>query len=497
MSIGQSIAKQILLGGLTQFLVSFRGLIIMPIIIKTAGDSIFGTYVLLSSIVVFLAGISSFGTNYTFRRELPAADTSDQRRALLMPSLTFRIASTAIFAALLYFGSQSLLAMTGEKMPFSPGYLVLWLLGLTVQETATDYYRYTSRFGTFNLLTIGQIYIHIGATIGVVLWGHELSLNMLLLLHGSSLLVLAFPTLILGILRETGLSRPLYHWPKFWRDTSLGLPLTGEFIIDFLVAFGDRYLIGLLLSAAAVGQYQASYALAGLLIFFPKLLGTILPPTLCRLWDENKIQQAELLVSHALRLFLILAIPFCVGALIVGPTLLATLTTPEIAYSGRWALALIALAMLFYGIVIILSSVTFVTRQTSVIFAANLIAIILNVGLNLALLSSFPTVTIPAAVSIAAYASAAVYALLKVSPSFKVSFHWPSLLRSLFATLMMTVGLVWCNYLPGSVETTNIIPLTATIAGAIVGYFAVFLLVGGLQASDRTILAGLFRRQSE
>ncbi|WP_417835076.1 lipopolysaccharide biosynthesis protein [Thalassospira xiamenensis] len=497
MSIGQSIAKQILLGGLTQFLVSFRGLIIMPIIVKTAGDSTFGTYVLLSSVVVFLSGISSFGTNYAFRRELPAADTSHQRRALLIPSLTFRIASTAIFSILLYFGAQHLLVLTEESMPFSPGYLILWLLGLTAQETATDYYRYTSRFGTFNLLTIGQIYIHIGATIGVVLWRHELSLDMLLLLHGGSLLILALPTLLFGILRETGVSKPIYHLPKFWRDTSLGLPLTGEFIIDFLVAFGDRYLIGLFLSAAAVGQYQASYALAGLLVFFPKLLGTILPPTLCRLWDENKPQQAEKLVSHALRLFLVLAIPFCVGALIVGPSILATLTTREIAYSGRWALALIALAMLFYGIVIILSSVTFVTRQTSVIFAANLIAMVMNLGLNLALISSFPTITIPAAVSIAAYASAAAYALIKVRPSFQISFPWPSLIRSLFATLIMTVGLVWCNYMPGSVETTDIISLTVTIAGAIGSYFAVFLLIGGLQASDITLLAGLFRRQSK
>ncbi len=497
MSVGRSIAKQILLGGLTQFLVSLRGLIIMPIIVKTAGDSVFGAYVLLSSIVVFLGGISSFGTNYTFRRELPATDKGSQRGALLMPPLTFRIFSTAAFATVLYLVSPAFFALLGESIPFSPGYLVLWLLGLTLQEKATDYYRYTSRFGIFNLLTVGQIYIHIGATVGVVLWWHDLSLDTLLLLQGSSLLVLSLPTLVLGVFRETGLSWPRFHWPTFWADARVGLPLTGEFVVDFLVAFGDRYLIGLFLSLAAVGQYQSSYALAGLLAFFPKVLATVLPPPLCRLWDKKKPQQAEQLVSHALHLFLVLAIPFTAGALVVGPSVVAALTMPEMALAGRWAVALIALGMVFYGIVILLSSVAFVTRQTSVIFKANLIALAGNVALNLAILPFFPNVTVPAAVSVVAYGTAFAYALVKVRKHFRISFHWLSLVRSLLATLVMSASLVWSGYTPGTVGSTEIAVLALTVGAAISGYFAIFVMIGGLPAADRALLASLLRRQPE
>ncbi|WP_165792338.1 polysaccharide biosynthesis C-terminal domain-containing protein [Thalassospira lohafexi] len=494
MSVGRSIAKQILLGGLTQFLVSFRGLIIMPIIVKTAGDSVFGAYVLLSSIVVFISGISSFGTNYTFRRELPSTDTGRQRCALLMPPLTFRIFSTAAFATLLYFGSPGLFGMFGESIPFSPEYLVIWLLGLLFQEKATDYYRYTSRFGIYNLLTLGQIYIHIGAIIGVVLFWHDLSLDTLLLLQGSSLVILSLPTLVLGVFRETGLSWPQCNWRNFWTDARLGLPLTGEFIVDFLVAFGDRYLIGLFLSLAAVGQYQSSYALAGLLAFLPKVLGSVLPPPLCRLWDDKKHQQAEQLVSNALRLFLIIAIPFMVGALIIGPSVVAALTTPEMAFAGRWAVALIAIGMLFYGIIILLSSVAFVTRQTSVIFTANLIAIVGNVALNLVFLSIWPTVTVPAAVSAIVYGIAFSYALYKVRKHFSISFHWSSLIRSILATLVMSAVLCLTGYTPGTIGSTDILVLGLTVFAAMVSYFAVFLVIGGLPAVDRAALAILIRQ---
>lgn len=494
MSVGRSIAKQILLGGLTQFLVSLRGLIIMPIIVKTAGESVFGAYILLSSIVVFIAGISSFGTNYAFRRELPSTDTGSQRCALLMPPLTFRFFSTAAFAAVLYFGSPAFFALLGENIPFSPEYLIIWLLGLTLQEKATDYYRYTSRFGIYNLLTLGQIYIHIGATIGVVLFWHDLSLDTLLLLQGSSLVILSLPTLILGVFRETGVNWPQFQWQKFWADARVGLPLTGEFIVDFLVAFGDRYLIGLFLSLAAVGQYQSSYALAGLLAFLPKVLGTVLPPPLCRLWDEKKHQQAEQLVSNALRLFLVVAIPFTAGALIVGPSIVAALTTPEMAFAGRWAIALIAVGMMFYGITILLSSVAFVTRQTSVIFTANLIAIVGNVALNLVFLSIWPTVTVPAAVSAIVYGIAFSYALYKVRKHFSISFHWSSLIRSILATLVMSAGLCATSYMPGTIGSTDLPAIGLTVLSAIIGYFAVFLLIGGLPTADRAALALLIRQ---
>lgn len=494
MTVGRSIAKQILLGGLTQFLVSLRGLIIMPIIVKTAGESVFGAYILLSSIIVFIGGISSFGTNYRFRRELPSTDIRSQRCALLMPPLTFRFLSTAAFAALLYFGSPAFFALLGEKIPFSPEYLVLWLIGLTLQEKATDYYRYTSRFGIYNLLTLGQIYIHIGATIGVVLFWHKLSLDTLLLLQGSSLVILSLPTLILGVFRETGLSWPQFQWRNFWADARVGLPLTGEFIVDFLVSFGDRYLIGLFLSVAAVGQYQSSYALAGLLAFLPKVLGTVLPPPLCRLWDEKKHQQAEQLVSNAIRLFLIIAIPFTAGSLIVGPSVVAALTTPEMAFAGRWAITLIAVGMVFYGITILLSSVAFVTRQTSVIFTANLIAIAGNVALNLTFLPLWPTVTVPAAVSAIVYGIAFLYALYKVRSYFKVSFHWPSVIRSVLATFVMSGVLCATNYVPAKIGSTDVLTLGATVFTAIFIYFAVFLVIGGLPKADRAALSLLIQK---
>lgn len=494
MSVGHSIAKQVLLGGLTQFLTSLRGLIFMPIIIKTAGESVFGAYILLASVVVFISGISSFGTNYAFRRGLPSTKTNQERRALLMPSICFRIASITILASTLFCWGTDLFSLLGESIPFSPGYLVLWLIGLTTYEIASDYYRYTSRFGVFNLLNIGQVYLPIGAIGAIVLWGDDLSLNTLLALQGVSLILLSLPPLVFGVIRETGLSWPRVKWRKFLEDARLGLAINGEFVVDFLMTFGDRYLIGLFITVSAVGHYQAAYALAGVLSFIPKLLSTVLTPYLCALWDKNDRLQAEKIGSETLRAYLVLSIPFVAGALLVGPSILALLTTQGIAATTRWATAMIATGILLYGFVVLVSCAAFVTRQTKIIIKSSIVAVLVNAVLNCLLLPIYPDVNVAAGTTIVSYGIAFIYAWTKIRPHFAFSFHVPTCLRALFATLVMGVFLWFAGYEPGMVTQNGIMYLILSISGAMLVYLVSFIAIGGLSDTDRATFFSLFRR---
>jgi O-antigen/teichoic acid export membrane protein len=221
----------------------------------------------------------------------------------------------------------------------------------------------------------------------------------------------------------------------------------------------------------------------------------VLPPPLCRLWDEGKQAEAEVLVSQSLRLFHIIAIPFIVGALLAGPSVVALLTTPAMALASRWAVALIAGGMLLYGMVILLSSVAFVTRQTTVILNANIIAVVGNLGLNLLILPFYPTVTIPAAVSVLAYGLSFSYAAWKIRHFMRLSFHWPTIARALLAAAGMAALLIALGYWPGTLAVSSVTPLALHISGAIVTYFALFLLVGGLSTKDRALVLGLLRRR--
>lgn len=72
-----------------QMLVYAQGIILMPIIIKSAGATVYGGYILITMIVSFLFGISSLGVGFKCRRYLPSAMDIESRRKLFYPQLFF------------------------------------------------------------------------------------------------------------------------------------------------------------------------------------------------------------------------------------------------------------------------------------------------------------------------------------------------------------------------------------------------------------------------
>jgi len=78
-------------------LVYLKGIILMPIIIKTVGVTIYGGFTLLSSILGIAFGLSSFGAGFRARRFLPSAETMSARSDLFYPQFFFSLLSTIFF----------------------------------------------------------------------------------------------------------------------------------------------------------------------------------------------------------------------------------------------------------------------------------------------------------------------------------------------------------------------------------------------------------------
>lgn len=495
MSYARAIGRQVIFGTVVQFLVSVRGLVVMPLIVKMSGETTFGTYVLLSSFVLFLGGISSFGTNYSYRRALPNLSDPADRRRILMPQLVFRL---GVFCGLgllvILFGKAILSPFIKED--FSTVGVTLWLAGFILADLVTDYYRYTVRFSYFNVITLTKVYVFIVAVFITVFLTRSLSINTLLFLQGGSLIAVMLPLLVLGVLRETGVEKPRLVLGKLVADARIGLPLVGEFVVDFLVASIDRYLIGIFLSVAAIGQYQAGYSLATLVIFLPRLLGVVLPPPLCRLWDAGRRDEAVHLASQTIRFFLILAIPFVVGTFLVGPSMVALLTTPDIALHARWISGSVSVAMVFYGLTIIVSNMAFITRQTRLIFTVQLVAVGVNVLVNLSVLPFCPDITVPALASVVAYGGGAFLALRGLRKTMRLSISGLSLIRAVGAALIMAVPLILAGFRPGQVEADGVIWVIGSVLVAVGVYFAAFVGLGGLSRQDLKTLSTLLKRSA-
>ena len=60
-------------------IISLKGFVVMPLIIKIVGINIYGGTILIQSMIGFIYGISSFGIGIKMKRYLPSAKKKEEK----------------------------------------------------------------------------------------------------------------------------------------------------------------------------------------------------------------------------------------------------------------------------------------------------------------------------------------------------------------------------------------------------------------------------------
>jgi O-antigen/teichoic acid export membrane protein len=418
-------------------LVYLKGIIMMPIIIKSVGVTTYGGFVLLTSILGIAFALSSFGAGFRARRFMPSAKAMTERGELFYPQFYFNILNILILSLLfVLFEKQLNTHLFKNEVSFSiwivPLYLVLYLL----YSQGSDYFRYTSRIYYMTLLTLCFPYLHIGL---ILLYFHSygtISINMLVISMALSALLTAIPSFFV-IFREIGTKLVLYKTESLISDIKMGFPLVLGFFIDLILAGGDRYFIALFLSVTDVGYYVPGYVLGSLIVFIPKALGTALPQLLSRAVDNGNISESQIMLDYAIKLFLLLAIPFTFGCLSLSKPLLTLLANQEVAEKAFWVAPIVALGTVFYGMTIILSSVMFAHLKTTQMFKMNLIAALFSLLANVVLIYFFRNIIMAAITALLSYFIAFLYSYNIVTKECFVSFYPTTIAKTLAASIIM------------------------------------------------------------
>ena len=472
--------RQLLVGVAVQAAVYIQSLVLFPIVIRHAGASTYGDFVVQLTLLYLVFGLYASGVPYRYRRELVSAQGAQARRALFGPQFAFQLVCVSVVAVAIVVWTT--VTTTGEP-PLSRALpLIVWIVANTFYRLVADYFRYTLRMGIFNFLTGVPPYLFLVFVVSAVLAGDALSVDRLIVMQAASF---ALPALLpLGkLLQEIGLPRPVLRWRTVVDDFKQGAPLTLELVIDFLLASSDRLLIAAFLSLAAVGSYQPAYTLGMLVIFLPRVFDAIMLPNLNRLIDQARIAEAEKLVQVMLNLLLLIALPFAAASFLVAPTLLRVLTNPEIASASRWVTPVVACAAICYGAMLIAGQVAFALRRTRVIAVANASGGAINIVLNLLLLPVVASILLPAATTLIGYGIGLALTTVSLRRYWRFRVDWAGALRCAVAAAAMTLLLYQLGYRPGVFTAQNPVTLAASIAAGIVVYFAV-LWLGGVRISD-------------
>lgn len=420
------------------FLVTIQGILLIPVIIKIGGAEVYGGYVLLSSVVSLIYGISAFGVGYHRSRYLPSARDRVARKKLFYPPLIFRFLSLMIlsFVFILFYPVLDNMIFKNEVI-FSKWLVLPYFVFYFILLDATDYFRYTHKINYFNFGNVSFPYLYLGIAILIYATFNNLSVNSLFVSKMFAALLVSLP-LVFKIVREIGVSIKFPGIQDIKADIRLGFPLLLSYLIDVILSSSDRYLIAYFMSVSFVGYYNPAYLLGSfMIIMLVKVTSIVLPPLLSKSIDSGREHEAYKMVQYSLKGFLILSIPFIVGIAVLSKPILVLIANEEVAKNAYLVSPIVAFGSLFYGMNMIFTNVLFVQKKTSAILKVNIIATVVNLVLNLILLAIFKNILVAAVTTFISYLISFIVIRRYILSEWQIYFEWDTIMKSIGASLLM------------------------------------------------------------
>jgi O-antigen/teichoic acid export membrane protein len=462
-----------------------KGIILLPLLIKNIGVSLYGAYSLITSYIGLIYGISSFGIGFKYQRFIPAAKEVGQKRGLFYFQLFFQFFSIAILSLLILSASG---IFNNIFIKEEVNYSVLLACGLLFStflvSQSCDYFRYTHRMVTFSVATTVTPYLNILLIVmGIVIF-KRIDINFLLFVSTVAMTLTAIP-LSYRVIREIGFEIPRFTLAAIAADIKLGLPIVLSYVVEFVIAGSDRFVIGYYMSPRQVGYYNPAYTLGALVIMFPRIMGVVLPPLLSKAVDENEEQTAQVLLRHAVKIYILLVVPFIAGSFVLSHVLLRLLANQEVADAAYLITPLITLGILFYGLNIILAhGVAFVKMKTKIIFYSNVIAGLLSIVMNIVLIYFFRSIIVAAIVSLFSFFVSFLFLHVNTKKLIRIEYDKTFIMKVVLASVLM--GL----YIRYSMLLVNSKPLTVflLISSGIILYFVIIFVTRAFSKNETNFM---------
>lgn len=470
----------------------------MPLLIAAFGVANYGAYILITSIISLLVGISPLGVGFRCKRSLPTFVNDPIACGLLFwPQFCFNLASAMILGAGLFLSFGWIQGrLLSPDIRVSPHLLAAFLVVYIIYGQVGDYFRYTMRVGRMVLMSVIMYYGQIAMLLLLLsLYQHgKISLDSVFMTQIAVLVAASVPFGI-GVIRETSWKQVSGSPWRIWEDIALGFPLMLGFLVDYVLSSTSRYALAVMTTVEHVAWFNAAYTVGTFVCLVPRVIGVILPPLMSRSVDAAEGADARKLLNLSLRIFFSIGIPFTVGCLVLDREVLQLVATAEIARSARFVTPLVALGSIFYGINIILGNVLFVTLQTKIWFRLNIIAMLVVLLLNFGGLFWWKSVLVPGVALLAAYFVSFLVMLRFIRRFWPVIFGLRFLLRTSLASLIMGVAVLGVKTVAGQITVGWFFVLLSVGTGVLV-YGVAMLALGAVSSAEIGALIGLLAKKA-
>ncbi len=439
-----SLTKNVTWYGLGNITIRALSFILLPIYSNLLSATEFGNYALLMSVYSIIAVLYQFGTQNVLNKFYIESSNEDERKVIVSSilnslvilgiSLTLLFSLTSSYMSDLIFGSSSfawLLSMIFSSVFFeSTSTFILSFLKAKEFAKKSVYYSFAAAIGNFVLNIVLVVVLNLSVA-GIIL--AQLISNLLLLL------------IIISTIKDEYVFK--INMPVLKKIFKFSLPLAVSNLFTSGVNYGDRFLLNIFIGTQEVGLYSFSYRIAMIMNVFAMSFGTAWGPRSINKYHENDYSNYYGIVLTkliALSGGILLAVSLFAGYLFEIQIFNVSLFNK--AYSaGLIILPFILFGYIFNTISVFFSVYPFISNKSYHLLLADLIALTVNILINIILIPTFGIIGSAIATAIAFLANA-VY-LFAISRN-KIKIKYPK--RELFIIIIailisLALGTIWKN----------------------------------------------------
>jgi len=465
---------------ISNFLVSIIPIILLPVLTKNIPIQDYGIWVQFNITITLVPAVAILGLPYTMVRFMAASKNREELQESFY-SIAFIIIAVGLIAVVILF----LLSGVVANALFNGNLTVALILPVTIFMTALtllfiDFFRTFNQMGKYAAFTITQAYIT------VILVGYFIFSGYGII--GAVTGILIAQTVIAVIMYIFTIPLVGFKIPRFKNIREylvFGLPTIPSNISFWVLDASDRYVIGIILGIISVSFYSAGYTIGALMSLLTSPLYTVLLPILSRYYAERRIRQTRFLLNYAIKLYLVIAVPFVIILSLLARPLLYILSTPSLANQGYIVTPIVAVGGLFFGLYCIVTQVIVMERKTKITGNIWIISIVLNIVLDVIFGHYFGFIAI-ALITLLIYLFAFLLTLYYSFQYIRCSFYLGFIAKTIYASIFMSLVLLLLN--PQG-------PVNVVLSGifSFVFYIFVLWLLKGVRTNEIKFFMGILK----
>jgi len=475
----------------SKLLPALTGFITAPILTRLFLPAEYGNYALALGVSGFLFALTCSGFGASVIRFFPVYQAKSE------VGVFFVILSGSVgmvITAVSMISFSALLLLRGHLPAALYPLLLISILIFIVQAIFTVFMqvvRAQERSGLYTVLELLTRYGSLGLGLLLVI---VFAFQVEGLLWGELLaLALALPLLLFLITRGVNI-RPGHFRSsdasQIWR---YAWPLALGNMAMWGLRLSDRYIIAFFRPGSEVGLYSVAYTLSGKSIdMLVALFLLSMGPMVMNIWESQGREATEKALTMITRLFLISCLPAAAGLSLLALPFVALLTA-EAYHEGYHIVGYVAFSSFASGLSQIASMGMLLKKETRRIALNLIVAALVNLGLNLALVPRFGFVA-------AGFTTLVGYAVLFVLQAYasrpyltwRVPFR--TLRNVLIATACMGLAVWGVCAVPGNRGDLHLGYLFLSIFVAVIVYFTSLLLLGEANEGEMAEVKRLWYR---